>query len=177
MIYTVVNIPCNELLSPRGEDLATLFNFVATASLASTIVLRLTGASEVFVEGKAGHLASMLVQVQQVSPCHIEGIPLPAVSLNQEVVELFVMTVLDSGALSAIFDCGVDTVAAELKTFLDLFPRTRTGLRLVEDADEGRIATMFHEYKDAASIMSFRSLHEHDDAPFCTIACFFITNM
>ena len=158
MIYSIITITCNEFLTPHQDDLSALYNFVARASLASSVVLRLQGTREVFIEGKekSSHLASMLAQVLQLAPCHIDGIPCPGLAFDAQVIELFAVTMLDAGALSVVFDIGAAESAAEVKSFLALFPRTRSGIRVVSDVDENRILSVFSDFRDVASTMTFR---------------------
>jgi hypothetical protein len=143
-------------LNQIEEEVNALFNFVSRVGLLSPIILRLEGAGSLLIEGKGYQLATLLTQILQVIPCHVEGVPLPEGYLGSQVVELFAVTLLDNGALSVNFDFSIENVS-ETKEFLALFPRSRIGLRpLGTISDHSKLAAIFEDFKDILCMISGR---------------------
>ena len=96
MIYSIITLPCRDLLAPLPDALNALFDFVSRVGLITPIVLLLEGASDVFVKGQQVQLGLILKQLTRIAPCHIEGIPLPSDELEPTLVEEFAIGMLGS---------------------------------------------------------------------------------
>lgn len=94
MIYSILVLPCRNLLAPLPDALNALFDFVSRIGLITPIVLRLEGATDVFVKGQQTQLGLILKQLTRIAPCHIEGIPLPSDEMDSTLIEEFAIGML-----------------------------------------------------------------------------------